>query len=65
MKNQAEVFEFPKVDLDVRVYVGPECHAGAATATLVDFETNHVVVECADCGEEIVRFNMAKENEDS
>jgi len=65
MKNQAEVFEFPEVELDVRVYVGPECHVGAATATLVDFTTNHVVVECTDCGEEIVRFKLAEENEGS
>ena len=65
MNNQAEIFEFPKVELDVRVYVGSECHTSEPTRTLVDFETNHVVVECSECGKEIVRFNMAKENEGS
>ena len=44
------------------MYLHSKCHINIPTWTYVDFEKNHAVIECAECGQEVFRMKLAERN---
>lgn len=40
------------------LYMHSKCHIKSPTWTKIDFDTNQAIIECAECGEEVVRLRL-------
>lgn len=40
------------------MYMHSRCHINSPTWTKVDFDLNQAIIECAECGKEIMRLKL-------